>query len=120
MSMFDAVPMIKLEGAKAPADGTPYATHAGSITLFDRTIKCFQLNTGDRVFDADDIASLFGFDVSVPGWYWYRGNEADDWGCVQVVEHEGELMVMLDYKPYPISGGQYFGPLIDPTQQKER
>ena len=45
------------------ADGMPYSTHEGVIDFFGHPLRCYQLNTGQRVFDADDVAVFFGGEV---------------------------------------------------------
>lgn len=37
----------------------PYATHSGVLDLFGLKLRCYLLNTGERVFDADDIEEFF-------------------------------------------------------------
>lgn len=36
-----------------------YATHQGWFEIAGYRIKCYQLNDGTRVFDADSLAGLF-------------------------------------------------------------
>jgi hypothetical protein len=38
----------------------PYATHEGILRLGDIELRCYQLNTGQRVFDGADLEALFG------------------------------------------------------------
>lgn len=44
-----------------PASKLPYATHSGVFMFGDEPIKCYRLNTGEAVFDADDFKRVFGF-----------------------------------------------------------
>lgn len=45
-------------------DGTRYTTHAGVLHLPGLgDVPCFQLNTGERVFDAETIERLLGLDA---------------------------------------------------------
>lgn len=41
-------------------DGLPYTTHEGKIDLGGgRSIRIYQLSTGERVFDAGDVNAFF-------------------------------------------------------------
>lgn len=40
--------------------GMPYVTHQGTLKLDDVELRCYQLNDGRRIFDAEDIERLFG------------------------------------------------------------
>ncbi len=42
-------------------DGIPWATHLGVLTIAGVQLRCYRLNTGQAIFDADDVAALFGF-----------------------------------------------------------
>lgn len=55
------------------SDGILYATHEGQLEIFGSTIRCYQLNDGQRVFDADDLARIVG-----------GMTEADDGDTVEV------------------------------------
>ncbi len=35
--------------------GDKYATHAGEITIADIKLRVYVLNTGERIFNADDL-----------------------------------------------------------------
>lgn len=39
----------------APEDGSRYATHSGVWSFMGATLRVYQLNTGERVIDADDL-----------------------------------------------------------------
>lgn len=46
-----------------PADPTElHATHEGWLDIMDFRLKCYVLNDGQRVFDADVVADLFRAD----------------------------------------------------------
>lgn len=36
-----------------------YATHEGTVEFGAAKLRCYQLNDGSRVFDADDVAAFF-------------------------------------------------------------
>lgn len=36
-----------------------YATHEATLEIGDSTLRCYQLNDGQRVFDADDVHAFF-------------------------------------------------------------
>jgi hypothetical protein len=40
--------------------GDKYPTHAGVLTLAGYELRCYVLNTGERIFHADDIEKLLG------------------------------------------------------------
>lgn len=47
-------------GNKAtPGSELPYATHSGVLTVMGHQFKCFRLNTGEAVFDAEDVRAFF-------------------------------------------------------------
>ena len=50
---------IPLEEQKAP-EGSLYATHEGVLKIGDCSLRCFTLNDGQRVFDAEYVAKFFG------------------------------------------------------------
>ncbi len=40
-------------------DGVPYATHEGVLDIMGHKMRCYRLNTGITVFDADDLSAMF-------------------------------------------------------------
>jgi hypothetical protein len=45
-----------------PDVGTPdelYATHEGKMEIGDITLRCYQLNDGRRILDAEDVHKYF-------------------------------------------------------------
>lgn len=40
--------------------GDKYPTHAGVLTIAGHELRCYVLNTGERIFNADDIAAILG------------------------------------------------------------
>jgi hypothetical protein len=38
----------------------PFATHQGVLRIGDARLRCYRLNTGKTVFDADDVREFFG------------------------------------------------------------
>ncbi len=46
-------------------DGIPWATHSGVLTIAGTQLRCYRLNTGQAIFDADDVATLFGMSSNV-------------------------------------------------------
>ena len=40
-------------------DGLPYATHEGVFEIMGHKLRCYRLNTGQAVFDADDVEAFF-------------------------------------------------------------
>lgn len=52
------------------SDGLPYATHSGILKIFGVQLRCYRLNDGRAIFDADDFDRLFadaGGDHELPG-----------------------------------------------------
>jgi len=41
----------------------PYATHHGVMRLLDMELKCYRLNDGRTIIDADDMRKFFGLDL---------------------------------------------------------
>lgn len=37
----------------------PHATHKGVLDLFGHSLRCYRLNTGEAVFDADDFKKFW-------------------------------------------------------------
>lgn len=60
-AMLNAVEWKQLEGdPPADDDGLPYATHEGVLTIGNIELKCYQLNDGTRLFDAESVHCFFG------------------------------------------------------------
>lgn len=54
---------VTWEVIPTPTDLEPgelYATHSGMLKLMDVELRVHQLNDGQRIIDADDLAKLFG------------------------------------------------------------
>jgi hypothetical protein len=47
----------------AVASAGPYATHEGVLSTPLGDIPCYQLSSGERVFDAEAVARVFGIDL---------------------------------------------------------
>jgi hypothetical protein len=41
-----------------PNGDLPYATHAGELDIAGTKLRCYRLNTGESVFDADDFSAF--------------------------------------------------------------
>lgn len=41
-------------------DGIPWATHSGVLHIGGVELRCYTLNTGERILNADDVEALFG------------------------------------------------------------
>lgn len=61
--LLDTVEWQKLPPPRAD-NGLPFATHEGVLEFGEARLRCYQLSTGVRVFDADDIEAFFGEAVS--------------------------------------------------------
>lgn len=54
-----------IEGEAQPnPQGLPYATHFGEMVIGPMRLRCYQLNDGRRLFDADDLKAFFGAALS--------------------------------------------------------
>lgn len=62
MTSFDAIPMVPT-GIEPPADGSVYAVMQGELVVAGNRLRVYQLSTGQRVFNADDMNEFFGFDL---------------------------------------------------------
>lgn len=61
--MLDVVQWRELPQPHVSMAGDPdalYATHEGEIGIEGQTIRCYVLNDGQRVFDADSVEAFFG------------------------------------------------------------
>jgi predicted solute-binding protein len=56
--MLDAVKWTATDQTPDSSD-LPFATHAGVLTIGDKALRCYRLNTGEAVFDADDVVAFF-------------------------------------------------------------
>ncbi len=56
---FDVIPMFPT-GAEPPADGGSYAVMQGELVVDGHRMRVYQLNTGQRVINAEDVHDFFG------------------------------------------------------------
>jgi len=47
-------------GGAAGVDGLPYATHFGVLEIGAIKLRCYRLNDGRSIIDADDMEAFFG------------------------------------------------------------
>ena len=61
-AMMDRVDWTPIEvTSEAPNDpGLPYATHQGKLTIGPCTIRCYRLNDGRAILDAEDVHRMLG------------------------------------------------------------
>jgi hypothetical protein len=57
--MMDDVVWHEIPAAKDAGDGLPYATHEGELRFGGFSIRCFTLNDGRRLLDADQVNAFF-------------------------------------------------------------
>ena len=43
-----------------PKGDLPYATHEGVLKIGEIALRCYRLNTGQAIFNAEDFEALFG------------------------------------------------------------
>lgn len=41
-------------------DGLPYATHVGVLEIGEYKFRCYRLNTGEAILNAEDVHAFFG------------------------------------------------------------
>ena len=59
--MMDSLDWTSVESQpQAQAAGLPYVTHAGVLVVGEMRLRCYRLNTGEAVIDADDMHKFFG------------------------------------------------------------
>lgn len=44
---------------EAPNDGIPFATHSGVLEIAGCSLRCYRLNTGEAVIEAEDMERFF-------------------------------------------------------------
>jgi len=47
------------DGAARPSGGLPRATHEGVLEIFGKRLRCYRLDDGMCVLDADDVVEVF-------------------------------------------------------------
>jgi len=57
--MLDGIEWKPCRGEVDHSSDLPYVTHEGVLRIGLNELRCYTLNTGERVFDADDIKELF-------------------------------------------------------------
>ena len=59
--LLDTVEWHNCEGATPDIDFcVPYATHYGWLLIAGYSLKCYRLNNGQRVFEAESVHRFFG------------------------------------------------------------
>jgi hypothetical protein len=58
-AMLDTVDWQLVPRRQVPAGSELYATHAGVLEIVDMRLRCYRLNDGMTVFDADDFTAWF-------------------------------------------------------------
>ena len=55
--IMDGIAWTPADAAERPEGepGIPFVTHSGTLTIAGFAFRCYQLNTGERVFDAGDL-----------------------------------------------------------------
>lgn len=57
--LLNQVEWQSVEQEESHSDDLPYATHKGVLSIAGFDFRCYQLNTGQRVIDADDMERFF-------------------------------------------------------------
>lgn len=58
--MLDNVEWVKNKSDKDHENDLPWATHEGVLEIGGIRLRCYRLNTGQAIFNADDVNELFG------------------------------------------------------------
>jgi hypothetical protein len=58
--MLDGVHWREADGPPEDDDGTPWATHEGVMDIMGHKLRCYRLNTGQAIINADDMHDFFG------------------------------------------------------------
>lgn len=58
-SEFESTALRPVPPPAGNPDGLPYPTHAGELRVGGHVLRVYQLNTGERVIDAGDVAAFF-------------------------------------------------------------
>lgn len=68
-NLLDGVEWRRVEYRPNPPDddGLPYVTHEGVLQLCGRMLRCYQLSTGQRVIDGEDLPPWIGRSRMVEG-----------------------------------------------------
>lgn len=56
--LFDGVTWKEIP-APAEQDELPYATHEGVVEFAGCSLRCYRLNTGEAIFNSDDLMEFF-------------------------------------------------------------
>lgn len=57
--MLDSIEWRERPKPASVKDGDLYATHEGTLTMFGKELKCYTLNNGMRVFEAESLERFF-------------------------------------------------------------
>ncbi|KKM21370.1 hypothetical protein LCGC14_1636150 [marine sediment metagenome] len=64
VALLDSVEWVEIQHDEPVPDGELYATHLGTLAIPGiGNLRVYQLNNGQRVIDADDVASMFNLDT---------------------------------------------------------
>ena len=58
--LMDSAEWVAIPGAQREPGGLPVPTHEGVLRIGSAELRCYQLDDGRRIIDADDVAEFFG------------------------------------------------------------
>lgn len=58
--MLDSIEWHALPEPDGHGDDVPYATHEGDLEIDGAHLRCYTLNDGQRIINAEDVEALFG------------------------------------------------------------
>jgi len=65
--VLDQLTWVPLVNGPDPDSTLPYATHEGVLDIMGHKLRCYQLNTGKRVFAEKDFLAFFGINGEEEG-----------------------------------------------------
>lgn len=58
--LLDGVQWQEVSQRDDNTDGLPWVTHEGVLEIAGAKLRCYRLNTGQAIFDADDVQDYIG------------------------------------------------------------
>ena len=56
----EVLPMVAVPPPEENPDNLPFPTHEGEMRIGSFKLRVYQLNTGQRIINADDLNAFFG------------------------------------------------------------
>lgn len=63
-TLIEQIPFVETnDHVNEDGDGLPFATHTGVMEIMGKKLRCYRLNTGQIVFNAEDVRDFFGGEI---------------------------------------------------------